>query len=110
MNNECGFKIGDIVIDTRGRKGKIIDICYCSFCEERGFYEPDVEFEDGGNTYITCWDKEDDFSDYIKIGKQTFNVVNDENILEMQTEIEEKQAEIRQLRKQIKVLERLKGG
>lgn len=75
MNNkEIGlFNIGDEVITSDGRKGKIVDICHCEECERRGFYEPKVLYDDyGEEEYITNTDKGLNFCDFYKIGNTVF--------------------------------------
>lgn len=72
MDNQYIFNIGDEVITDDGLVGKIIDICTCERCEERGFYEPVVDFGDGYNNYITHWDNVDGYSQYYKIGDYIF--------------------------------------
>ena len=75
MNNkEKGlFNIGDEVIASDGRKGKIVDICYCEECERRGFYEPKVLYDEYDEVeYITNYDKERNFCDFYKIGNTVF--------------------------------------
>lgn len=45
MMDKYNFQVGEEVIDTFGRKGKIVSVCHCEQCEERGFYEPIIEWE-----------------------------------------------------------------
>ena len=67
------FNIGDEVITSDGRKGKIVDICHCEECERRGFYELKVLYdEDDEAEYITNDDKERNFCDFYKIGNTIF--------------------------------------
>ena len=72
MSNKYIFRIDDEVITKHGRVGKITSICTCERCEERGFYEPTIDFGDGYYNYITHWDEEDEFSHYYKIGDHIF--------------------------------------
>ena len=71
------FNVGDEVINIYGVKGKIIDICTCEKCEERGFYEPlwhaNNEYFDDTDYYITNYDAECGFQDYYKIGNYMFD-------------------------------------
>ena len=67
------FNIGDEVITSDGRKGKIVDICHCEECERRGFYELKVLYDEYDETeYITKDDKERNFCDFYKIGNTVF--------------------------------------
>ena len=67
------FNIGDEVITSDGRKGKIVDICHCEECERRGFYEPKVLYDEYDEVeYITNYDKERNFRDFYKIGNTVF--------------------------------------
>lgn len=75
MNNKKNglFNIGDEVITSDGRKGKIVDICRCEECERRGFYELKVLYDEYDETeYITNDDKERNFCDFYKIGNTVF--------------------------------------
>lgn len=83
MENElsCGFKIGDEVIMSTGEVGRIIDICTCNKCKERGFYEPTVEVEIGNySIYITDTDKRNGFSSFYKIGDQVFGNIDEDTV------------------------------
>lgn len=67
------FRIGDTIINSAGDKGKIVDICQCSYCEERGFYEPKWISDDGERVnYISVGDAEAGFPDYYQIGDYHF--------------------------------------
>lgn len=74
IENEIGlFRVGDEVITSDGRKGKIVDICHCEECERRGFYELKVLYDEYDETeYITKDDKERNFCDFYKIGNTVF--------------------------------------
>ena len=74
IENEIGlFRVGDEVITSDGRKGKIVDICRCEECERRGFYEPKVLYDEYDEAeYITNGDKERNFCDFYKIGNTVF--------------------------------------
>lgn len=71
--NEYKFNIGDEVITVEGERGKIIDICECEKCQNRGFCEPIWENDEGTKVYITNCDADFDFNGYYKIGKYYFN-------------------------------------
>lgn len=67
------FSVGDEVITSNGRKGKIVDICHCEECERRGFYEPKVLYDEYDEAeYITNADKERNFCGFYKIGNTVF--------------------------------------
>lgn len=75
MNNKKNslFNIGDEVITSDGRKGKIVDICLCEECERRGFYEPKVLYDEYDDVeYITNVDRDYNFDDFYKIGNTVF--------------------------------------
>ena len=75
MNNKKNglFNIGDEVITSDGRKGKILDICHCEECERRGFYEPKVLYDEYDEVeYITNVDMERNFCNFYKIGNTVF--------------------------------------
>ena len=72
---ERTFNIGDLVIDSDGEIGKIVDFCCCSKCKERGFYEVLVEYqkaEDCKIDYITVYAYERNFTGQYKIGNEVF--------------------------------------
>lgn len=62
------FKENDLVIYATGLKGKITEVCHCTECEKRGFYECVVKREDGSTDYITNYDKHHDFERFFLIG------------------------------------------
>lgn len=68
---EYKFKIGDEVITSYGETGKIIDICECDMCAERGFYELVVKYDDYTD-WITVSEAKNGFENYYKIGGYTF--------------------------------------
>lgn len=67
------FNVGDIVITSTGGIGKIVDVCECDKCEERGFYELLARMNNGSyNLYITNADKENGFKHFYRIGNYIF--------------------------------------
>ena len=76
----CDFKIGDTVIDKYGRTGKIVDICTCERCKERGFFEPTVQLDDGSTDYIMRYDWESGFKSYYQIGSHIFGNLDEEYV------------------------------
>ena len=68
---EYKFEIGDEVITSYGETGKVIDICECEQCAERGFYELIVRY-DGYTDWITIGEAKNGFENYYQIGKYIF--------------------------------------
>ena len=102
------FNIGDIVITTEGETGKIVDVCKCSWCAERGFYEP-IWVEDSDDSYydyITYMEAELGFKRFYQIGKYRFNDFDKGEVLRSMVSCED---ELKQLRKQLKLIEELEG-
>ena len=66
------FHVGDYVEDVTGRIGYINSICQCKHCEERGFYEPHVIYNNGDCDYITVYECEKGFPSYKRIGQYEF--------------------------------------
>ena len=76
------FKIGDEVITTEGKVGKIISICDCDKCKARGFYEPFWVAEDSEwSRCISKFTAEDGFYGFYKIGKYRFNDFDKNSVL-----------------------------
>ena len=71
---ERTFNLGDLVINSGGRIGRITHICTCSNCKKRGFFEPSAELYDIDETtdYISCYTFKDNFRSYYKIGNEVF--------------------------------------
>lgn len=46
-DNNYEFRVGDEVETVDGMSGKIVSICHCERCAERGFFEPKWETLDG---------------------------------------------------------------
>lgn len=68
------FRVGDEVETVDGISGKIVSICHCEKCAERGFFEPQWETTDGKySDYITVYQANHDFPDYRRIGKYVWN-------------------------------------
>lgn len=77
----CGFKVGDEVITSTGEVGRIIDICTCDRCKERGFCEPTVEVKIGNDAiYITDNDKRNNFSSFYTIGDKVFGNIDEDAV------------------------------
>ena len=115
MENDlsCGFKIGDEVITSTGKVGRITHICTCDFCRDRGFYEPTVEVEIGNNAiYITDSDKRNNFRSFYKIGDQVFGNIDEDDVLynikSTKEQIKELQSELIELEAQLNVVKMLK--
>lgn len=98
------FKVGDKVITTEGLVGEITNICTCSQCEERGFYEPTWKDNRGSEHYITISAAIYGFNDYNQIGEYRFNDLDKYEVL---ANILFYEREIEQLREQLKVIEEL---
>ena len=79
---DIGFDIhiGDFVKTTGGKVGYITDICKCSQCERRGFYEPSVMYLDGSKDYVTNYEAENGFKNYEQIGIHKFARENNEKL------------------------------
>lgn len=69
---EYKFHVGDYVEDITGRIGYINLICHCKHCEEVGFYEPYVIYNNGDGDYITFYECEKGFPSYRRIGQYDF--------------------------------------
>lgn len=71
---DIGFDIhiGDFVKTTGGKVGYITDICKCSECEKRGFYEPVVKYLDNVEDDITYYEAMYGFMGYEQIGIHKF--------------------------------------
>lgn len=109
----CGFKIGDQVITSTGKVGKITDICTCGSCKKRGFYEPTVEVGIGnGSIWITDNDKRVNFRSFYKIGDQVFGNIDEQSILHnikyQEEEINNRRQELYELSQQLYVVNNLK--
>ena len=97
------FNVGDEVITTTGQRGKIINICTCGVCMDRGFCEP-VWKEDNTDCdehYITNVCAANGFTVYYKIGKYRFNDFDKDNLLHQIKWFED---ELAQLNKQLQLI------
>ena len=101
------FKVGDEVITTEGVRGEITDICKCSSCQRRGFYEPTWVDDDGYYEYITKWDAECSFKGYYKIGDYYFEHFDKGKVLRAIADYEDG---LKKLKKQLKLIEELEHG
>ena len=77
--NNYEFCVGDEVEAVDGMVGKIVSICHCERCAERGFFEPKWETTDGEySDYITVNQANRGFPYYRRIGKYVWNHDTDE--------------------------------
>ena len=77
--NNYEFCVGDEVETVDGMVGKIVSICHCERCAERGFFEPKWETSDGEySDYITVNQANRGFPYYRRIGKYVWNHDTDE--------------------------------
>lgn len=75
------FNVGDEVITSNGRKGKIVGFCQCERCKRRGYSEPQVLYDDSEYIeWITITDKKFGFKDFYKIGDTVFGHADVEHI------------------------------
>ena len=73
-DNNYEFRVGDEVETVDGMSGKIVSICHCERCAERGFFEPRWETLDGKySDYITVNQANWGFPYYRRIGKYVWN-------------------------------------
>ena len=78
-DNNYEFCVGDEVETVDGMVGKIVSICHCERCAERGFFEPKWETSDGEySDYITVNQANWGFPYYRRIGKYVWNHDTDE--------------------------------
>ena len=107
MDDRYKFTEGDVVITTSGEKGKIINICKCSQCERRGFYEP-IWVVEGINErrYISIDDARSHFKGFYQIGEYRFDDFDRSTLL---TDIASCEAELDRLKKQLELMEELEA-
>lgn len=73
-DNNYEFRVDDEVETVDGMAGKIVSICHCERCAERGFFEPRWETLDGKySDYITVNQANWGFPYYRRIGKYVWN-------------------------------------
>ena len=102
------FKIGDKVITTEGEVGKIIGICKCEKCAERGFFEPIWETpESEYDIYIDKYQAEAGFPSFYKIGKYRFHDFDKDEVLQ---NIAYHEKELNKLKKQLSLIEEVEEG
>lgn len=93
------FNVGDKVITYDGIQGRIVDICHCQYCKDKGFFAPIVEFENGQRTSITLSDVKNGCMAYYLIGKQVLgNKIEKEELQKQLAELEDRK---KLLRKQL---------
>lgn len=102
------FKIGDYVITTDGDHGRIVDICTCDRCKERGFYEP-IWISDVTDSaiYISNFEAERGFSNYYQIGEHKFGELDREPVI---ASIEWFKEQLAQFERQLKFIEAIENG
>ena len=101
------FNVGDNVITIEGRKGKIVDVCTCSACAERGFYEPTwIAEDDNAKNYITIGTALCGFNEYYQIGEYRFHDFDKSEILE---NISQYERSLKKLKNRLKVIEDLEN-
>ena len=95
---------GDLVMSVSGQRGIVAYICDCDQCQERGYLEPRIQWEDGSGDYISQYDSEHGYPEFYRIGENVFNYnVQTSKLLGF---IEDKQKD---LRKTLKDLEDATG-
>lgn len=98
------FKVGDKVISSCGEVGKIVLICDCEYCQERGFLEPCVKNDiTGWTNYITDLDLANNFSNYYSIGDYVFG--NLTPVSNIQDQLREAKKEVESAKKEVEALE-----
>lgn len=80
------FKVGDKVIASDGLIGTVTEVCTCSECKRRGFYELTVEMEDGSIDYVMATDKKRGFDAYYSIGDRVFGNLDEEYVTKKMNE------------------------
>ena len=71
-NEKIVFHIGDFVQNREGTIGYISDICKCSECAKRGFFEPKITYLDGREDYISFYMKDHLKDFFMRIGGSVF--------------------------------------
>lgn len=102
------FEIGDTVITTLGEIGKIVGICKCERCAERGYFEPEwLRFDGDHIEYITIYEAEFGFKQFYQIGKYRFSEFEKDNLVQL---IREETEKLSHLHKQLSVIEEIENG
>ena len=93
--NDYEFNIGDKVVTVYGEVGRIVDICKCEKCGERGFFEP-TWTEDGADDkqYISVYMANYGFLDFRQIGKYLFNNPFSKTMVKLEVERLERDLDI----------------
>ena len=99
------FKVGDKVIESDGLTGTVKEVCTCSECKRRGFYELTVEMEDGSIDYVMATDKKRGFDSYYSIGDRVFGNLKEEYVSK---EIDKCEKQMWQLYKQLGTIQEVK--
>lgn len=108
FDNKYEFKIGDEVIDVDGDHGRIIDICTCDQCKERGFYEPIWQSDvTDSEMYISNFEAEHGFPSYYQIGKYKFGELDRESVIDSINYFKEQLA---RCERQLKFIEAIENG
>lgn len=106
--NDYKFNVGDKVITTDGRTGRITYICTCDRCKERGFYEPSwIDDYDGNTDYISDLDAKDGFKEFHRIGEYTFWDCKKYDLL---IDIFREEKKLTRLKKQLETIEELENS
>jgi hypothetical protein len=101
------FNVGDEVISVGGIRGKIVDICQCEECANRGLFEPIWKHDDENEVeYITNYDFEFCFPGYHKIGNYTFWPLDKAFII---GQIEDREQNLARLKRQLQTIEELES-
>ena len=100
------FAVGDKVVTIYGDVGRVVDICKCEKCLERGFCEltwrSDINHDVG---WITIYDAERGFDDFYQIGKYRFGHTFNKSVVRAM--IIEKEVELRNLKRRLQVMDEL---
>ena len=105
--NDYDFQIGDVVITVEGLKGHIVDICYCTECQKRGFFELTWRTDDGKyDDWISIEDANGGFCAYYQIGKYRFADFDKDDVLSLISSYEKK---IKALKRQLSSMEEIEN-
>ena len=67
------FEVGDEAITVEGIRARVVNICTCYRCVERGFNELTIQNDYGDVEYVTDYDAESGFKGWYSIGKYRFD-------------------------------------